>query len=1254
MNCPLCDFSNLADVASCRACGSPLRDTGVAATTQSSEDDDALPTGAILSLGAYRVERVLGQGGFGITYLCRDLRLERAVAIKEFFPSGCRRAQDDVRPSRALSASDYTQAKNKFLEEARVLARFKHAGIVDVHTVFEENNSAYMVMEFLEGKSLLALLRERGARQMPEDEALHYIERAGDALSAVHDRGLLHRDLKPDNIIACNDGRVMLIDFGTAREYSAQQTHGHTVVVTPGYAPLEQYAQQARRGAYTDVYGLAATLYHLLTGEVPAAASDRAMGVELVPPRELNPHMSTHVARAIETALQTETVRRPQTARAFLDLLHDTSAPQTATRVESLDATGDNGWQKTDSAPNEAHLSDADLDEMWADRKQPSVDFSALIRARKDLLQSAGDAALSSQSYGPQTSDTGQAAAFGPIDQGLNLNTLSGKPLSSTNFLTGGATSWDNSQDWLFNSPQPDAQQLQQSGPASDASPALPLVPFVPAARRGLSPTPACFKDPTPYPSSGPVGYALPPMTRFWRWLAALACGGWIFAMSISQGRVHSPDPGRSIRYIFDSPGQASVIAAPVEVAPLAVPVLRLKLPLEGKEVKAAAFSRDGKTVAYADDFSVKLWDIKARRVRSSVKRDAKGDSAGASPIFSPDCSRMAVLNNKTLTVWNLPENRIERVWPLDQKGYSGGFFLSDTQLALRVDDVQTRKFSFFLCNIKTGQQRELALSSSDTIIASPDGKTLLEGDSGGSVTWRDAKTGRIKALRPGGGIRQPYGSATSHWPWGIDKLLFSPDGTFSVAVNQESIKIFGSSHREINAIIASDESPMAFSPDNKLLATYLCNVRDMKEPDVHVRNCRTGQLVRLVCRESAAHEYSRTFPFALSELKNLAFSADNKSLFGVTAKGVFLQWDLGQQSALRAFDPQPQQSAADVSAALQRSGLDIVYAEFLPNGDMAQLTKDPQRVLVWNGETGALRRAVTADFGQGDSTVFSPNGEWMITGAYVMNGKERQGETSRVWNLRDGTLKREWHRQFSASAPPWPMPSGHFALSPDGTRLVSAATIGAEKSIVDLWDVGSGKRLITIPSDSFAASPTFAPDGKTWVQVESDNKSKPPKAFLQWRDAQTGALLRQRPVKGPQHLTYLSNGMLAASGISDFQLFDARGRLTTSIAMTGNVEAPIAVSPDQKTLAVCDWDSISTIDLASATILQKLSYRPAAATSDSVSPEFLDHMWGKRFRALRFSNNGTQLQGISYSGRRIVWHLSPLTADTISEKRRN
>ena len=259
-----------------------------------------LARGATLADGRYEVLSVLGRGGFGVTYEVGDRRLLRRVAIKELFPPDAVRDGEELRvPPEAAAAFDAQRAR--FLREARVLARFTHPGIVRVYEVFEEHGTAHLVMERLDGQTLVDVLVARGA-PFTEVEVLDVAARVAAALRPVHAAGVLHRDINPANVMLAAHGRIVVIDFGLARDYEPDRTVGMTRVVTPGYAPIEQYRGEARFGPATDVYGLAATCYRLATGRIPAAALDREGGAVLVPVRELNPAISREVADAIPGA----------------------------------------------------------------------------------------------------------------------------------------------------------------------------------------------------------------------------------------------------------------------------------------------------------------------------------------------------------------------------------------------------------------------------------------------------------------------------------------------------------------------------------------------------------------------------------------------------------------------------------------------------------------------------------------------------------------------------------------------------------------------------------------------------------------------------------------------------------------------------------------------------------------------------------------------------------------------------------------
>jgi serine/threonine-protein kinase len=248
------------------------------------------------------------------------------VAIKEFYPTdaGCNRKGQTVLPTK-FSTLAWNEAKKKFLSEAESLKKLSHPGIVKVYESFEENNTAYIAMEFISGQTLATILAKQGPKS--EVEAVDWIKHAGDALHAVHQAQMLHRDLKPENMMHAAGRGVVLIDFGTARQFTAGLSGSNSQVFTPGYAPLEQYGERATLGAYTDIYALGATLYSLLTGVTPVASTDRINGVDLDPPMKLNPGVSKQTNDAVLWAMEMRAADRPQDVSEFLKALGGQAVP---------------------------------------------------------------------------------------------------------------------------------------------------------------------------------------------------------------------------------------------------------------------------------------------------------------------------------------------------------------------------------------------------------------------------------------------------------------------------------------------------------------------------------------------------------------------------------------------------------------------------------------------------------------------------------------------------------------------------------------------------------------------------------------------------------------------------------------------------------------------------------------------------------------------------------------------------------------
>ena len=229
-------------------------------------------------IGRYTIEGVLGQGGFGITYLGIDELHEKKVAIKEFFPQGIVTRnieyQDTVTVTFVGEKDNYEKGKERFLKEARTMAKFsKDKGIVKALDFFEINNTAYIVMEYLEGVTLKQYLREN--KRIAAEDLVELLVPLIEALDEIHSQGLIHRDISPDNIMVLPDGRIKLMDFGAARDYTEFGEKSLSIVLKPGYAPPEQYQTHGVQGPWTDIYALCATMYKCITGENPPDAIDR-------------------------------------------------------------------------------------------------------------------------------------------------------------------------------------------------------------------------------------------------------------------------------------------------------------------------------------------------------------------------------------------------------------------------------------------------------------------------------------------------------------------------------------------------------------------------------------------------------------------------------------------------------------------------------------------------------------------------------------------------------------------------------------------------------------------------------------------------------------------------------------------------------------------------------------------------------------------------------------------------------------------
>lgn len=297
--------------AKCPACGWNYNKT--------QESGLYLPIGGILH-EKYLIGRVLGNGGFGITYIAMDLVLGIKLCIKEFFPRGLAtrlQGQSKISLLSGKQRRDFQYSIEKFLDEAQALAKFvSHPGIVTVSDYFEENNTAYLVMLYEEGGTFKDYLKKK-SKKLDYHTALKIMMPVMDALREVHNAGLLHRDISPDNIYITKEGQIKLLDFGAARYFMGEHSKDLSIILKPGFAPEEQYRSRGKQGAWTDIYAVGATFYCAITGEVPPESLERRDEDPLVPPSRRSVKIPKNAEAALLKAMSVRAEDRFQQMEDF-------------------------------------------------------------------------------------------------------------------------------------------------------------------------------------------------------------------------------------------------------------------------------------------------------------------------------------------------------------------------------------------------------------------------------------------------------------------------------------------------------------------------------------------------------------------------------------------------------------------------------------------------------------------------------------------------------------------------------------------------------------------------------------------------------------------------------------------------------------------------------------------------------------------------------------------------------------------------
>ncbi|HEY7084036.1 MAG TPA: serine/threonine-protein kinase [Hyphomicrobiaceae bacterium] len=560
----------------------------------------ALPDGTEL-VGDYHIKRVLGAGGFGITYLADEMALARLVTIKEYFPAefAARSTTSEASPRSRDCAADYQWGLERFIEEAQTLARFVHPNIVRVYRYFRANNTGYMVLHFEEGGSFKAWLRglKRAPRQPELDRILKPLL---EALEMVHAGDFLHRDIAPDNIIIRKDGSPVLIDFGSARGEIA--THSKTVsaLVKPGYSPYEQYATDGRRqGPWTDIYALGATLYHAVSGKRPPDAPSRMVNDEYIPAHAaaLSSYRASFLA-AIDKALRLEVGERPQSIAQWRDELLSADPKRDRGRLNLARALERLRTGEPTRSPPPEKLQDGEQKPPLSHAPAPSSDR---VPAPPDAPQPKGQLLDFIDALKRRRSELAAKKAA---------------PVPPTPALP--AT----------------PRQSPGSKAAVKAAAAAPAKPAAPDARSARRPVPAVLRRPTPRPR--PVRSLRIPARRWRRLLYRLAIGLGIAGIAVAYQDKFPHSEGRGVGVVSSQPG---------DLQPLT------RLTGHRGAVTGLALGDDGRWIVSAGaDATLRVWNAGS----GAPVRTIELDDGPATAIAVDDRRALTGHKSGAIVLWDL------------------------------------------------------------------------------------------------------------------------------------------------------------------------------------------------------------------------------------------------------------------------------------------------------------------------------------------------------------------------------------------------------------------------------------------------------------------------------------------------------------------------------------------------------------------------------------------------------------------------
>jgi serine/threonine protein kinase len=801
----------------------------------------ALPSGTEL-VGDYRIDRVLGAGGFGVTYLADEMALGRLVTIKEYFPSdiAARAGGIEAAPRSQDCAGDYRWGLDRFIEEAQTLAKFDHRNIVRVYRYFRANNTGYMVLHWEEGQSLKNWLKSlgRAPRQKELDDILAPLL---EALEFIHKADFLHRDIAPDNIIIRKSGDPVLIDFGSARGEIASHTKTVSALVKPGYSPYEQYAETSRQqGPWTDIYALGATLYHAITGKRPPDAPSRMVKDELIPVKDgaLASYRAGFL-QAIDRALLLSIEARPQSIAAWRGDLLAPDTPRTGWITRALD-------KKKSKAPAAAN-DDAKTVPPASPQAMPVPDAPAPKGSMLDFLDSLRKPAGAVD----RTNPPALAAAEPVLEPALPAPAPAPAPALTP---AGGIFA----PGPLLGRPRAKPQPAEAKTVRMDPLPPLPAKPRKPrkepAAKKATAAKGralvAVKKPPQPVPIARPSAFRMTP----WRWASLgmkLLIGVGVASAAVAlQERL--PKTGAR--------GGAVALSQSADPSRATEPVADLaahKGPVSG-----LAYSGDGRWIVTAgDDATLKVWDATYHKLIRAIELD-DGKATSLSVTGSRAITGHA---NGRVVIWDLERgNKIAEVQRNEANVWAAVFTGDGSHIAaashdwkIALWDLARPGMPLQVFDGHTNAVQALAYASRDALLAS--------GGADQTVRLWDLKTLSLKRTYAG---HRDFVTSVAFSPSGRIIASGALDGRIRLWTTLSSRRL-----RSLNGHKGRIGS-IDFAPTGNLVASA------SDDGTVRLWDLRRGRTVRVL----TGHPSGAT---------KVAFSPDGQHLATAAANGVVHLWEL-------------------------------------------------------------------------------------------------------------------------------------------------------------------------------------------------------------------------------------------------------------------------------------------------------------------------------------------------------------------------